>query len=308
MLSLFRRAFLSKNVCNYSKSVISRNRLNYNSIRDTKRYRGPLQAAILDWSGTTADKYVIAPAIVFYDVFKKHGVPITMDEARLPMGLRKDLHIAQILEIPEVRDRWTEIKGNEPTQEDVDVLFEDFVPMQLECLPKYSGLLPNVAETVDTLRNDYNLRIGLSTGFTREMVDVLLEHTIPEGFEPDVTVAGDEVEQGARPKPFMVYRNLDLLDAWPIESVVKVDDTVGGVGEGLNAGCWAVGIARYSNYMGINTYEEEDELSESEINERLVHSREMLLNAGAHYVIDTLEDLPTVVEIINQNLADGVRP
>ena len=42
---------------------------------------------------TTADKYVIAPAVVFQDVFHKHGVPITMAEARLPMGLRKDLHI-----------------------------------------------------------------------------------------------------------------------------------------------------------------------------------------------------------------------
>jgi len=50
--------------------------------------------------------HVIAPAVVFYEVFKKHGVPITMKEARLPMGLRKDLHIAKILEIPEVKERW----------------------------------------------------------------------------------------------------------------------------------------------------------------------------------------------------------
>ena len=91
------------------------------------------------------------------------------------------------------------------------------------------------------------IKIGVSTGFLRAMVDVLLEASIKQGFTPDATVAGDEVECGARPKPFMVYKNLDLLDAWPIESVVKVDDTVGGVGEGLNAGCWAVGVSRYSN-------------------------------------------------------------
>eukprot|EP01084_Bolivina_argentea_P199617 341534_1 len=61
-----------------------------------KSFRGPLKAAILDWSGTTADAHVIAPAVVFHEVFTKHGVPITMKQARLPMGLRKDLHIAQI--------------------------------------------------------------------------------------------------------------------------------------------------------------------------------------------------------------------
>ena len=30
---------------------------------DEKRYNGKVQAVILDWSGTTADKYVIAPAV-----------------------------------------------------------------------------------------------------------------------------------------------------------------------------------------------------------------------------------------------------
>lgn len=52
-----------------------------------------------------------------------------MKEARGPMGLRKDLHIAEILKIPEVKDRWTQIKGKQPSQEDVDAMFKDFVPM-----------------------------------------------------------------------------------------------------------------------------------------------------------------------------------
>ena len=69
---------------------------NYQFVR---QYVGPLRACILDWSGTTADKYVLAPAVVFVDVFKKHNVPISMDEARGPMGLRKDLHIKVIIDI-----------------------------------------------------------------------------------------------------------------------------------------------------------------------------------------------------------------
>lgn len=42
--------------------------------RFIRRYTGPLKAAILDWSGTTADKYVLAPAVVFVEVFNKHKV------------------------------------------------------------------------------------------------------------------------------------------------------------------------------------------------------------------------------------------
>ena len=41
-----------------------------------------VQACILDWSGTTADAFAIAPAKAFCDTFKAFKVPITMDEAR----------------------------------------------------------------------------------------------------------------------------------------------------------------------------------------------------------------------------------
>ena len=216
-------------------------------------YRGPLQACILDWSGTTVDKYVIAPAIVFKRVFDKFDVPISMEEARKPMGLRKDFHINEITKIPSVRERWNKIHNRYPDDNDVDNMFKEFVPMQIDCLSYYSDMLPGVVDVVDSLRNDYNLKIGSTTGFTKDMVDVLLEESAKQGYVPDSSVAGDEVLHGARPGPHMVYKNMDNLGVNQIEAVVKVDDTVGGVGEGLNAGCWAVGLSRYSNYMNINT-------------------------------------------------------
>lgn len=278
------------------------------NFRFVRKYIGSVKAVILDWSGTTADKYVIAPAVVFADVFEKHKVPISMKEARLPMGLRKDLHIKAITEIPEVRERWKSVYGREPNQGDVDNMFKDFVPMQLGCLHKYTTLIPGTVEAVNTLKKDFGVKIGSTTGFTRAMVDVLLEDANKQGFYPDCTVAGDEVKHGARPKPFMVYRNLDLLDVHPIQAVVKVDDTVSGVGEALEAGCWGVGVSRYSNYMDIDSLEHEGQLSEEEIQKRWAHSRDLLIKTGAHYVIDSIADLPEVVADINSRLAKGESP
>lgn len=272
-----------------------------------REYRGNVKGLILDWSGTTADAYVIAPARVFVEVFKNQGVEISMKEARGPMGLRKDLHIKALTETPEIAERWKDVHGKYPDQSDVDKMFEEFVPAQIACLPEYTELLPDVAEVTQRMQ-EQGLKLGCSTGFTRSMVDVLLKDAIKQGFTPDATVAGDEVEQGARPRPFMVYRNLDLLDLWPISSVIKVDDTVGGVGEGVNAGCWSVGIARYSNYMNINSMEEEESLSEKEIQRRLEHTREILRKAGANYVIDEFAELELVIKDINRRLARGERP
>ena len=272
-----------------------------------RSYRGKVKALVLDWSGTVADPYVLAPAVVFFEVFKKHGVEISMFEARGPMGLRKDLHIKALTEVPEIRHRWKEIKGKDPDQGDVDAMFDDFVPMQLDCLRQYTGLLPGVAEVVQRLQKQ-GIKIGSTTGFVRSMVDILEEDAKKQGYVPDASVAGDEVEHGARPKPFMVYKNLDMMDVHPIQSVIKVDDTVSGIGEALEAGCWGVGVSLYSNYMDIDSLADAESLSDEEMARRLDHTNEILQKAGAHYVIDSLTDIEPVIEDVNRRLARGERP
>ena len=270
-------------------------------------YRGKVKALILDWSGTAADAYVLAPAVVFVEVFKKHRVEISMQEARGPMGLRKDLHIKALTEVDTIKERWKSVYGKYPDQKDVDNMFKDFVPMQLDCLRQYTGLLPGIAEVTQRLQSQ-GIKLGSTTGFIRPMVDILEEEAEKQGYKLDASVAGDEVKNGARPGPHMVYKNLDLLGIEPIQSVVKVDDTVSGVGEAVNAGCWGVGVSLYSNYMDIDSIEHGKSLSPEEINERNQKTKKMLEEAGAHYVIDSLADIEPVIEEINQRLAKGEKP
>lgn len=274
---------------------------------EEKRYKGKVQAVILDWSGTTADAYVVAPAVVFVEVFKRQKVEISMLEARGPMGLRKDLHIKALTEVDEIKERWKKIHGKYPEQSDVDRMFADFVPLQLDCLRKYTTLLPGVAEVTQRLQKQ-GIKIGSTTGFVRSMVDILEEDAAKQGYKPDASVAGDEVTSGARPSPHMVYKNLDMLNITPIQSVVKVDDTASGVGEAVNAGCWGIGVTRYSNYMNVDTPEDGKKLSEDEIKKRVAKTKDILEKAGAHYILESLADIEPVIEDINKRIARGERP
>ena len=274
---------------------------------EEKRYKGKVQAVILDWSGTTADAYVVAPAVVFVEVFKRQKVEISMVEARGPMGLRKDLHIKALTEVDEIKERWKKIHGKYPDQSDVDRMFADFVPLQLDCLRKYTTLLPGVAEVTQRLQKQ-GIKIGSTTGFIRSMVDILEEDAAKQGYKPDASVAGDEVTSGARPSPHMVYKNLDMLNITPIQSVVKVDDTASGVGEAVNAGCWGIGVTRYSNYMDVDTPEDGKKLSEDEIKKRVAKTKDILEKAGAHYILESIADIEPVIEDINKRLARGERP
>jgi phosphonoacetaldehyde hydrolase len=274
---------------------------------EEKRYKGKVQAVILDWSGTTADAYVVAPAVVFVEVFKRQKVEISMVEARGPMGLRKDLHIKALTEVDEIKERWKKIHGKYPEQSDVDRMFADFVPLQLDCLRKYTTLLPGVAEVTQRLQKQ-GIKIGSTTGFVRSMVDILEEDSVKQGYKPDASVAGDEVTNGARPSPHMVYKNLDMLNITPIQSVVKVDDTASGVGEAVNAGCWGIGVTRYSNYMDVDTPEDGKKLSEDEIKKRVAKTKDILEKAGAHYILESIADIEPVIEDINKRIARGERP
>ena len=99
----------------------------------TRSYRGPVEAVLLDWAGTTMDFGCVAPAVVFVEVFERRGVPITMEEARAPMGAHKKVHIRRITELDPVRARWQEAHGRRPGEADISRLSEEFVPPQFTC-------------------------------------------------------------------------------------------------------------------------------------------------------------------------------
>lgn len=267
--------------------------------------------AILDCSGTVMDRYVDAPAIVFVKVLKEFGVDITMQEARVPMGLRKDLHIKKLTELPSVREKWVKVHGREPTQDDVDEMFAVFVPRQLEVLRtgKYSLLLPGTAEVASNMQKE-GIKTGITTGFTRAMLDILLEGAAERGFLPDTSVAGDEVES-PRPKPFMVLKNLERMGVRNVGNAmrltVKVDDTVTGAGEGSPL-CWSVAVSRWGNYV-VDSWEEAKKLTPDELTQRELKAKEMLVKeSAAHYVIDDLRDLPAVIDDINKRMEGGETP
>jgi phosphonoacetaldehyde hydrolase len=268
-------------------------------------YNGPLKAIILDWAGTTMDYGCYAPAVVFVEVFKRRGVPITMAEAREPMGAHKRVHIAAISKIAAVAKRWREEHGRDCSDADIEAMFKEFVPLQLACLADYADLVPGCLESVAEFRAR-GLKIGSTTGYLTDMMDLLLAEAKKRGYEPDSTVCAGQVPFG-RPEPWMCLENAKNLRIFPVEAIVKVGDTLPDIHEGLNAGMWSVGLAKTGNEMGLNLAEIQ-QLSPEEYDRRLTRAYDRMRAAGAHYVVDSITDVPPVLDAINARLARGERP
>ena len=270
-----------------------------------KTYTGPLQAVILDWAGTTVDYGSLAPVHVLEQIFAGRGIQVSEDEARRDMGVLKKDHIRALLDSPRIRAAWEQQHGHVPGEPDVESLFADFIPRQMECLAQYSTPIPGVVEVVRRSR-DRGLKIGSTTGYTRPMLEVLLCHAATQGYAPDCALCPDDVGAG-RPLPWMIYENAVRMKVWPLEAIVKVGDTISDLEEGLNAGTWAVGVAQTGNMIGASEEVWRD-WPESKRSKRLQDARDKLLAGGAHYVIDTLADFDGVVDQIEARLHAGERP
>ncbi|MEX0565022.1 phosphonoacetaldehyde hydrolase [Raoultella terrigena] len=266
-----------------------------------------ITALILDWAGTTVDFGSFAPTQIFVEAFRQaFALDITLEEARVPMGLGKWQHIEALGKLPSVDARWQEKFGRAMSAADIDAIYAAFMPLQIAKVVDFAAPIHGVVDTIATLRAD-GLKIGSCSGYPRPVMEKLVPAAAAQGYAPDHWVATDDLAAGGRPGPWMALQNVIALGIDAVAHCVKVDDAVPGISEGLNAGMWSVGLAVSGNEFGA-TLEEYQAMTAQEIAGRRERAAAKLYAAGAHYVVDTLADLPAVISAINARLAKGERP
>ncbi len=264
-----------------------------------------VRAVIFDISGTVIDYGSRGPVIAFVELFARHGVAVTEEEARKPMGAHKKDHLWAMLTDPSICGRWVKANGSQPTRELLDTLYEEFPAVMKEALKRHSDVIPGVARIAQELRGR-GIRIANTTGFDAEMMDGLKEQAAKGGYSTDLWVTPDLVGQG-RPLPWMAFYAAHQLGVYPMSSFVKVGDTLIDVAEGHNAGMWTVSIVRTGNEVGLSE-EQLGKLSPSQRDSLVAAARQRLEAAGPHYVIDAVADLMPVIDEISARIDRGERP
>jgi phosphonoacetaldehyde hydrolase len=270
-----------------------------------RRYQGALKAVVLDWAGTVVDFGCLAPAGAFIEAFRRHGVDITLAQARGPMGTPKRDHIKAVAAMGPVNAAWIARHGAAPTEADIDAIYATFMPLQVAVVENYAGLIPGALEAVAGLRAR-GLKIGSTTGYPRPVMEVVSAAATRQGYTPDVCVCAGDTPSG-RPGPSMALKCLIDLDVHPVEACVKIGDTVVDVEEGLNAGMWTVALVDCGNEVGL-PFDEWSGLSPAAQARLRAPAADKLARAGAHYVIGSLAEVFPVLDDIERRLATGEKP
>lgn len=263
-------------------------------------WRGPVTTVVFDWAGTVLDFGCMAPVAAFREIFSDAGVPVSVEEARAPMGAAKREHIEMMLAMPSVQARWAAHTGRASTERDVDALYAAFLRVDALNVSRHSALIPGALDTIAALRAR-GIAIGSTTGYPREVMKHLAPIAAANGYSPDFCCTVSDVARG-RPWPDMCLANALALGAAHVQGCVVVDDSPTGLQAGRAAGMWTVGVVVTGNEIGLSQAEWQA-LDPAERDTRAAHARCTLRQAGAHFVIDGIADLPPVIDRIEAALA-----
>lgn len=258
-----------------------------------------IECVIMDWAGTAVDYGCFAPVAAFLKAFAEKGLTVTMEEARGPMGMTKIDHIRELFKLLGVTEQFIQHYNRDWTEEDVASIYKEFEKHLFASLEEYTTPIPGVIEVIEKLKKE-GVKIGSTTGYTTAMMDIVLPGAAAQGYTTDNCVTSNHLPAG-RPQPYMIYQNMIDLAVPSVQSVVKYGDTIADIKEGVNAGVWTVGVILGSNEMGL-TREDTEQLSAEELNRRMAIVRKRMYMAGAHYVVNTIAELPEIIKIINHKM------
>lgn len=222
-----------------------------------------IKGVIFDWAGTTVDFGCTSPVSAFKEAFRRAGIDVTDEEVRAPMGLLKRDHIKTMLAMPRIAQAWQDKYGAAATDADAEKIYADFEPA---------------------------------------LMAVVTEGARKGGYAPEMVQTADSNNGFGRPWPYMIFSNMRGLGLSNVRQVVKVGDTTSDMAEAKNAGVIAVGVCVGSSMIGLDA-QSWAALPEAERAEQIKSARQRFYAAGADYVIESIGDLPALIEDLNARSA-----
>lgn len=176
-------------------------------------------------AGTTVDDRIDGLPLVlksYDDAFRSHGVEVPM----------------MVLNAQRGRDKRTvigELGGSKANE-----IYDDFVESLKQNISKVKEM-EGATETFRKLKEN-GVKVVASTGFPAEVAEPIVENL---GWVTEASIDSwvcSEYVGASRPDPAMIIESMNKFRIEDKKSVIKVDDTVKGVEEGLSAGVYTIAV------------------------------------------------------------------
>jgi phosphonoacetaldehyde hydrolase len=189
------------------------------------RERKLIKLVVFDMAGTTVDDNIEGAPLVlksYHDAFTRYGVKINYDTLNAQRG----------------KDKLSVIKefGGEKF-EDIYNYFLEALIHNVDRVKEING----VTKVFNFLKEN-NVLVSANTGFPEEVARLIIKKLKWEEKGLIDSWICSEMVGVSRPDPMMITRLMELHNISDSSTVIKVDDTVTGIQEGLNAGVITLGV------------------------------------------------------------------
>ncbi len=215
------------------------------------------------------------------------------------MGMAKIDHIRELFKMDGVGEEFEKLY-HRPSERTGRNRYERQIRGIPFCFPaNYTDPIPGVIDTLNELRKQ-GIKIGSTTGYTQAMMDVVLPNAARKGYTTDKCVTPNGLPAG-RPLPLYDLPKHDR-SCHPFNRLCSEVRRYHRRHQG-GYQCQSMDRRRIlgSNELGL-TQEEVEQMSPATLTARKAEVRQRMLLAGAHYVVDSIEELPKIIELINHKL------
>ena len=176
-------------------------------------------------AGTTVDDRIDGLPLVlksYDDAFKNHGVEVPMMVLNAHRGRDKRTVISEL--------------GGDKAEE----IYGDFIGSLKGNISRIREM-EGASETFKQLKKN-GVSIVVSTGFPVDIAEPLVDQLgwTKNGLVDSWTCS--ELAGASRPDPAMILDSMKQYDVHDPDAVIKVDDTMKGIEEGLNAGVYTIAV------------------------------------------------------------------
>jgi len=193
--------------------------------------------AVFDVAGTTViDGGAVVECLM--QVLQKR-IRVSVSDAMAVMGLPKPVAIRRLLSADGVPD--TDLDRA------VHDAHEEFRAAMIDRYRHGPLVAAEGAEPVFSALRRAGVRVALDTGFSRDILDAVIDRLGWAAGTIDFSIASDEVPHG-RPHPDLIFRAMALAGTTDPGDVVKVGDTPSDMEQGLAAGCGRVVGVTYGTH------------------------------------------------------------
>jgi phosphonatase-like hydrolase len=187
-----------------------------------------ISLVVLDMAGTTVQEHG-AVYHALEDAVRAAGSGASADDVSRWKGAGKQEAVAALLSVGRPA----------PTSDEVASTFDDF---RARLAARYQARPPTPVEGAEaalaSLREE-GVKVALTTGFSRDVVDDLLDVLGWSEGVVDAVVCIDDVAAG-RPAPYMVFRAMERTRTMSVAEVLVCGDTHRDLEAGTNAGAGVV--------------------------------------------------------------------